>query len=136
MAFAFSRSITIDHTKCGTVNSSNFTALVSLSDNSLRSIGNSGHVQNSNGYDILFYSDSLLTARLPAERVSYNASTGACVFWVKVATLTFNADTVFYMAYGDAGVPGDPNLDATYGKTSAWDTYTQPIALFQGRAEK
>lgn len=122
MAFSFYRSITVDHTQCGGTDSSSFPALVSLTDATLKSVGNSGHVQSSNGYDIYFYTDSGLTTRIAAEREIYNASTGNYIGWVNVPTLSHTSDTVIYMAYGDSGISTDPNSDATYGKTSTWNS--------------
>ena len=82
MSFSYKASITIDHTKVPNTDQSGFPVLVSGtydgtgSEPDLRSAGNGGNVQNANGYDIYFYSDSALTTRLPAERVVYNASSG------------------------------------------------------------
>jgi hypothetical protein len=84
-------------------------------------VANGGHVQNANGYDIYFYSDAALTTRLPTERESYNATTGAYIGWVNVATLSHTADTIIYIAYGDSGISSDPNTDGTYGATHVWD---------------
>lgn len=124
MAFSYFRTITIDHTKVGngTENLSNFAVLVSETNNSLKSIGNGGNVQSSNGYDIYFYSDRALTTRIPAERELYNASTGQYIGWVKISSLSHTTDTVIYMAYGDSSISSDPNSDATYGATSTWDS--------------
>jgi hypothetical protein len=122
--FSYSRSITIDHTKVGAINNtdqSNFPVLVSLSNTTLKDTSHGGHVANSNGYDIYFYSDAALTTRLPAERESYDATNGVLVAWVKVGTLSHSSDTVIYMGYGDPSISTDPNSDGTYGKTSVWD---------------
>lgn len=134
MAFAYKRSLTIDHNKVPNTNQSNFAVPVILTNASLKSVGNGGHVSNSNGYDVWFYSDSALTSRLAAERVSYNASTGAIVCWVKVPTVATAADTVFYMAYGDGSISSDPNSDATYGSTSAWDSSFKGVWHFEDGA--
>jgi hypothetical protein len=128
MAFTYSRSITIDHTKCGSSDSSNFPVLVSLSDVTLKTVGNSGHVQNSNGYDIYFYSDSGMTTRLAVERESYDGSAGTYVGWVNVPAVSHTSDIVIYIAYGDAGISTDPNSDGTYGKTSVWDSNYKLVA--------
>ena len=48
----YSRTITINHTLCGGSDSSNFPVLISITDPSLKTIANGGHVHNSNGYDI------------------------------------------------------------------------------------
>jgi len=99
-----SKTITIDHTQCGSSDSTNFTVLVSLSDNSLKTTTNGGSVQNANGYDIRFYSDSGYTTLLNWETESYDSTSGKCIFWVKIPTVSHTTDTVFYMKYGDATV--------------------------------
>jgi hypothetical protein len=126
MAFGYYASITVAHAKVPNTDQSNFPILVSGTyagaggKPDLRTTGNGGKVQNANGYDIYFYSDSGLTTRIPAERESYNATTGVIVWWVK-KTLSHTVDTTIYMAYGDSGISTDPNSDGTYGKTSVWD---------------
>lgn len=128
MAFNYYQSITVDKTKVPNTDQTNFPVYVggtyagagNIAD--LRTVANGGKVQNANGYDIYFYSDSTLTTRLAAERVVYNATTGVVEFHVKIPTLTTATDYVFYMAYGDSSIATDPNSDATYGKTSTWNS--------------
>jgi hypothetical protein len=123
--FNYSRSITIDHTKVGTVNNTdqtNFPVLVSLNNAALKDVAHGGKVQSANGYDIYFYSDSAFTTRIPAEIEKYDATNGILNAWVKVGTVSHTIDTTIYMAYGNAGISTDPNLDDTYGKTSVWDS--------------
>lgn len=104
MAYSYKRSITIDYTKCGTANSTDFPVLVSFTDASFKTVANGGKVQNSNGYDIAFYSDSGLTTALFWEIEKYTATTGECIFWVKVPTLSYTTNTVIYIAYGDSSI--------------------------------
>lgn len=104
MAYSYYRSITIDYTKCGTANSTDFPVLVSFTDLNFRTVANGGNVQNSNGYDIAFYSDVALTTKLFWETEKYVSTTGECIFWVKVPTLSATTDTVIYVAYGDASI--------------------------------
>jgi hypothetical protein len=103
----FVKVITIDHTKCGSTDSTNFPVLILGTYSYLATVANGGAVKNSSGYDIQFYSDSALTSPLKFERESYNASTGAVIFWVKVPTLSASTDTVIYMAYGNSAVTTD-----------------------------
>jgi hypothetical protein len=123
--FSYYRSITIDHTKVGTVSNtdqSSFPVEVSLSDATLSHA--SGHVTNANGYDIELFSDPGLTTRLPAERETYTDSSGVGTYigWVNVPTVSHTTNTVIYMAYGNSGISTDPNSDATYGATHVWDS--------------
>lgn len=107
MAYSYYRSITIDYTKCGTANSTDFPVLVSFTDATFKTVANGGRVQNASGYDIAFYSDSARTTALFWEIDQYDASSGAtgtCSFWVKVPTLSVTANTVIYVAYGDSSI--------------------------------
>lgn len=117
MSFAYKRSITIDHTKCGSSNSSNFPVLVSFTDATFKVVGSGGHVQNSNGYDICFYSDSALTSALFWEIERYISTTGELIAWVKAPTVSSSVDTVIYVGYGDSGIS---TFQST--ATSTWDT--------------
>jgi hypothetical protein len=139
MSFAYKGTFTIDHTKVPNTNQSDFPVMISGTFDgtggipNLKYVGNSGHVQNANGYDIYFYSDISLSAasRLCVERESYSATSGAVIFWVKVPTLSYTADTVIYIAYGDSSIVTDPNNDGTYGKTSVWTNYNNVYHLNQ-----
>ena len=100
----YHRSLTINHTLCGGSNSTNFPVLVSLSDNSLKTLANGGHVANGSGYDILFYSDSSFTIPLNWEIEYYSATTGTLVAWVLIPTVSSSINTTFYMEYGNTTI--------------------------------
>lgn len=85
---------------------SNFPVLVSQTDARFKTIGNGGHVANSNGYDIRPYSDTALTTALSYELERYNATTGEVVMWVKVGSLS-SSTTPIYLGYGDTGLTTD-----------------------------
>ena len=114
MSFSYYRSVTIDHTQCGSSNSINFPVLFNTTNNSFKTVGNGGKVQNSNGYDIRPYSDSSLTIPLTFELERYNASTGEVVMWINVPTVSSSTDTVIYIAYGDASISSDGSSAATW----------------------
>src|SRR5689334_3489822 len=97
--------LTVDHTKCGSADSTDFPVLVDITNAHFKTVANGGHVDNTSSTNsIRFYSDSGLTTLLKFERESYNASTGQVRAWVKIPTLSHSVDTVFYMKYG---APGD-----------------------------
>jgi len=111
----YSRSITIDHTKVGTVNNTdqtNFPLLFAGTYNYLRTTGNGGNVINASGYDITFTSDAAGKTLLPFERESYNASTGAVVFWINVPTVSHTTNTVIYLNYGNSSTSTDQSSKA------------------------
>lgn len=119
MAFSYYKSATIDHTQCGTSDSTDFPVTIWLTDADLKTVGNGGYAQNANGYDIRPYSDSGLTTPLTFELVNYNASNGTIEMFVKIPTLSHSADTVFYLAFGDAGVNTDGSSTSTWNANFA-----------------
>jgi len=118
MAYSFYRTITIDHTKVPNTDQSNFPVLVSGTYTYLKTTGNGGSVSNSNGYDIVFSSDSAGLTLLNWEIEFYDPATGIVVFWVSVPTVSHTTDTVIYMSYGNAAI--STFQGGTAG--AAWDT--------------
>lgn len=110
---SFIRSITIDHTKCGSGNSTDYTFLFKGTYNGtegildLRTVANGGKVEHANGYDITFYADAAKTTPLKFERVYWEGTTGECIFLVKIPTLHNASDDVIYISYGDDGITTD-----------------------------
>lgn len=113
--YSYYRSITIDHTKCGSSNSSSFAVLFSGTYSWLATVANSGLVQNSNGYDIVFSSDQSTILNFEVEH--YVATTGEIEAWINVATISHTSDTILYVYYGNSSI-------STYqGNNSAvWDS--------------
>jgi len=114
---AYWRRITIDHTKVPNTDLNNFPVLISGTYSYLATTGNGGNVTSSNGYDIIFTSDAAGTSTLPFEQESYNATTGAVIYWVKVPTVSHTTDTVIYLFYGNSGITTDQS-----NKTGVWDS--------------
>ena len=98
------RTITIDHTKVLNTDQSNFPVLISGKFTDLATVANGGSVQNANGYDIIFTSDSAGLVPLDHEIDTYDPATGAVNFWVRVPTLSHTTDTTIYMRYGDSSI--------------------------------
>lgn len=113
MAWLYEESITIDETKCGTADSTDFPMLFAGTYDGiggkpdLRTVANGGKVISTSGYDIAFFSDAALTTMLKFERVGWSATTGVCEFWVKIPTLDVDANTIIYIAYGNAAIITD-----------------------------
>lgn len=99
------KTVTIDHTKVPSTQT-NFPVLISGTYAYLKTVGNGGSVQNSNGYDIILSSTSTLDGSgiLPFEVESYDATTGAINFWVKVPSVSSSVDTVIYLLYDNASI--------------------------------
>ncbi len=75
-SYAYSRSLTIDHTKVSNSNQTNFPVLVSLTDPLLKDTSNGGHIASPNGYDMIFTSDARCTSKLNHEVEGWSALTG------------------------------------------------------------
>jgi Concanavalin A-like lectin/glucanases superfamily/Domain of unknown function (DUF2341) len=114
----YSRTITIDHTKCGSADSTNFPFLFGGTYSYLATVANGGLVQNANGYDIQFSSDSAGMDLLSWEVETYNATTGAVNIWVKIPTVSHSTNTVIYLWYGN------PDISSFQGGSTgaAWDS--------------
>lgn len=103
--YKYRRSLTVDAAQvAGSSNLTDFTVLVSGTYSYLATTGNGGKVTNSNGYDIIFTSDSNGTTQLSHEIESYNPTTGQITMWVKIPTLDFDDNTTIYIFYGNSGV--------------------------------
>ena len=90
-----------------------FVLLVSLTDNDLRTVSNGGHVESSQGYDIVFTLGDCST-RLDHQIEAYDPSTGTYTGWVRVPQLNATSTTDIHMYYGNASVSSDPSTPATW----------------------
>ena len=115
--YTYSRSITINHAQVPNTDQSNFPLLISGTYSYLKTVANGGYVQNSNGYDVIFTSDSGCATKLNHEVETYSATTGAVNYWVKVPTVSHTSDTMIYMCYRNASITTDQS-----NKTAVWDT--------------
>ena len=103
-AYSYQRSITIDHTKVPNTDQPDFPVLISGTYSYLATVANGGKVQNASGYDIIFTTDAAGTNKLDHEIDSYNPTTGAVSFWVRIPNLSHTSDTVIYIQYGNAAI--------------------------------
>jgi hypothetical protein len=106
-AWGYYRPITVDYTKVPNTDQTNFAVLVAGTYTDLKTVANGGKVTDANGYDVAFFSDSGLTTQLKHETELWTATTGVVVYWVKIPTVSYTANTVFYMAYGNAAISTD-----------------------------
>lgn len=112
MAFSYYSPVTVNTSQVPSAQT-DFPMLISYTDARLKTVGNGGHVQNANGYDIRPYSDSGLTSALSYELERYNASTGEVIMWVKIASI--DVGSIVYLAYGDT------TLTTNGSSTSTWN---------------
>lgn len=117
MGYSYYRSITIDHTQVS-ASSSTYLRVPVFGNASFATIANGGRLTNSSGYDLIFSTtangSSPLTFELEAN--SYNATTGAGLWWVRIPFPSTSADTVFYVVYGNASITTyQGNTPGTWG---------------------
>lgn len=114
VGYTYGKQITINASQIpGTAAMTNFPVLISLTDPLLRTVENGGHVQNANGYDILF-TLSDCTAFLDFQIEKYNPVTGQLIAWVRVPSLSATANTILHMYYGNSSVSVNPSTTATW----------------------
>ena len=78
----------------------------------LRTLGNRGHVQNINGYDIVFTDPN--NSKLDHQVESYDPVTGTIVAWVRVPQLSATSTTAIKIMYGNQAVTSDLSTEATW----------------------
>jgi hypothetical protein len=122
-AYKYRKRITFDPTKVsGPIDLANFTALINItSDNDLRTVANSGHVESASGFDIIFTSDDGVT-KLDHQLEQYTATTGAFVGWVRIPVLSTSINTYIYMYYGNTAIVADQSVNTTWssGYAGVW----------------
>ncbi|MCU1244043.1 MAG: LamG domain protein jellyroll fold domain protein, partial [Candidatus Acidoferrum typicum] len=102
--YSYVRAIALNHGKVPNTDQQNFPVLISGTYSDLANVANGGKVQSLQGYDITFSSDSAGQNRLDHEIDTYNSTTGAVNFWVRIPTLSHTTDTTIYMWYGNSAV--------------------------------
>ncbi len=118
--YAYKKEITIDHTQVsGNNNLEDFPMLISVTDNDLRTTGNGGRIENTNGYDITFVSEN--GEFIPHQIERYAADSGIFVAWVKVPVVYKDLDTKIEMYYGNASITANPS------SVAVWDNDYQGV---------
>ena len=127
--YEYRRAIQIDHTKVANSDQTNFPLLISGTFPNLKTVSNSGQVQNSAGYDIVFASDPEGVNQLDHEIDNYNPATGTAGFWVRIPLLSHSTDTLIYMFYGNPAVTtSQENKAGVWGHSGYSAVYHFPAA--------
>ncbi|MDM8004373.1 MAG: DUF2341 domain-containing protein, partial [Bacteroidota bacterium] len=96
----------------GSQNLNDFPLLVNITRGFLRTTSNGGHVNNSNGYDIVFLDSN--NQKLNHEVESYDPITGNIVAWVRVPELSSSGTTTIRMAYGNPAINTSQSSEDTW----------------------
>ncbi len=118
-SFLFESPVTIDHTKVGSTDSTNFPVWVTFTATRFKVTGSGGHVTSSSGFDIRPYGDvTCNTTPYNFELVTYGGSTSGTIteIWTQIPTVSHTADTTFYLCYDNSSLTTDGS------STSTWDS--------------
>lgn len=102
--YLHARPVVIDNAQVPNTDQTDFPMLFTGTFAYLKTVANGGNVENANGFDIIFTSDAAGLSQLDHEIETYDATTGAVNFWVKIPTLTTAADTTIYIHYGNSSI--------------------------------
>jgi hypothetical protein len=126
--YSYGKKITIDYTKVsGSSSLTDFPVLLSFTDNDLRTTSNSGYVQSSNGYDIIFTNGNGTTT-YSHEIEKYNSTTGEFIAWVKVPSLSATSDTEINMYYGNSSISSNPSSSSTWNSDYIMNMHMDDIS--------
>ncbi len=107
-------TITIDHTKCGAADTTDYPLAVVGTYAALKNVASGGTLTSVN--NVAFYSDAGHTTLLKFERVFHSLTTGKVEYHVKIPTLSVSSDTVIYPFVDVA------NMTDRSDPTNAWDS--------------
>ncbi len=130
MSFQYFRSLTVTSNSALLPSTqTNFPVLVKISDPTMKTVANGGHIQNTvtaaSGpavtmpADLIFTSDSLGATKIPWEVESYDGTNGVLWAWVLIASCALSS--VFYCFYGDPSVVAAQNT-GSFTPANVWDT--------------
>lgn len=113
-SYAYSNSITIPAQSSMSADLSPFTMVMPVSGSTKwATVANGGFMQQSNANDLIFCTTAsgsggtVIPHELEAS--SYNATTGAGIWWVKIPTLSKGSTTTIYYYIGNASAPTRSN---------------------------
>jgi len=120
MGYDYERNITIDHTKVsGGEDLFNFPVMVSFTGQDFLKSNPTGHIRNTNGYDIIFTDENY--NKLDHQLEYYNGTNGDLIAWVRIPTLSCSINTVIKILYANAQITTDPSV------TSVWDSHYRGV---------
>jgi hypothetical protein len=120
--------LTIDHTKVsGSANLSDFPVLLTEANFPAGAFLNS---QNG-GADLRFSSDIDGTTQLAHEVVNWDTVNSKAEVWVKIPTVSYTADTDFYVWYDNDSATPLARTD-TYGSDNVWDSNYKLVLHLNG----
>lgn len=127
-AVGYYQSLTVDHTKLGSSDLTNYPVLVSFTDANLKTAANGGHVNNVGANNIWVSTTSNGVTKVPFEMQYYDPTTGQVVIWVRGSSVSHTVDTIIgYLRYGDSTVTTDQS-----DPTNTWTAYRSVVHTTYG----
>jgi hypothetical protein len=130
LGYKFQKSFTIDHTKViGGSDLINFPLLIKIvASPELRNVP-LGHVENTNGYDIIFTDENYNILDHQVE--SYTAANGDLIVWVRIPVLSASANTTVLMLYGNPQITADPSVKTVWNPSyqGVWHMDDNPAGI-------
>ncbi len=119
MGYDYSLDLTLDAAS-GSNDLTDFPALISITNLSLRSEANGGHVSSVSGYDIIFTNND--GSKLDHQLEYFDPSTGEYTGWVRIPVLSSSSITTIKMTYGNSTISSDPSVETvwTTGYKGVW----------------
>lgn len=114
MSFAKNRLVTVDKTKCGSSDTTDYTFRFDSTDVNLKHTSHGGNIQHASAFDTAFGPNANGSSPYPFQLVLYDGTAGRLVADIKIPLLTVATNAALYLAYGDSGVSVDPS------STAAW----------------
>lgn len=115
LGYSYSTDLTLDAAS-GSSDLNDFPALISITASPdrdrLRTVSNGGHVENSNGYDIIF--TDLNGNKLDHQLEAYDPSTGQYVAWVRIPVLSSSSTTTIKMLYGNRTISSSQSVKSVW----------------------
>jgi len=122
--YSSQRIITIDQDQVnGQADLTNFVFLFKETANYLKTVGNGGKIQNSNGYDIIFTLGPDISSKLDHEIINYDSVTGQFIARICIPTVYYDKNTILYIYYGDSSI--DNSQENVKG---VWDNNYQYVS--------
>jgi hypothetical protein len=97
-----------------------------ITDVTLKSVANGGHVVNGTYYDLRL--ETTGGTQLKHEILRYSATTGTVEGWMLIPTLTYASNYTFYLYYGKTSAPNEQQVSLVY------PNWTRVIHMADGMA--
>jgi biopolymer transport protein ExbB len=111
-----------------TSNLLNFPVLFAATLPELANVANGGHVNNPNGYDIVFTLDAAGSQKANWEVESYDSTSGTIWCWIQIPNFVAGSNPKIYLFYGNPAISADQS-----SRTATWDSTFTAVYHFAAK---